>query len=64
MKVTHPRSGKSLRLPNAAFNSTFIPSAAGYYKVVIDLKEGIEIKPNDEVVKKGSTPFTLEYIAK
>ena len=32
--------------------------------VNIDLKEGIEIKPNDEVVKKGSTPFTLDYIAK
>lgn len=73
--VTHPRSGKSLRLPNAAFNSKFtnagsgpgsfrIPSTAGYYKVVIDLKEGIEIKPNDEVVKKGSAPFTLDYIAK
>ena len=73
--VTHPRSGKSLRLPNAAFNSKFtnagsgpgsfrIPSAAGYYKVVIDLKEGIEIKPNGDVVKKGSTPFTLDYIAK
>ena len=73
--VTYPRGGKALRLPNAAFNSPFvnpgsgpgsftIPSAAGYYKVVIDLKEGIEIKPNDEVVSKATTPLTLEYIAK
>ncbi|EEX52917.1 hypothetical protein HMPREF6745_1650 [Prevotella sp. oral taxon 472 str. F0295] len=73
--VTYPRSGKSLRLPSAAFNTTYantgngpgsfnIPKEAGYYKVVIDLKDGIEITAKDEVVRKGSTPFTLEYVAK
>ena len=73
--VTYPRSGKSLRLPSAAFNTTYantgngpgsfnIPKEAGYYKVVIDLKDGIEITPKDEVVRKGTTPFTLEYVVK
>ena len=41
-----------------------IPKSAGYYKVVIDLKDGIEITPKDEVVRKGTTLFTLEYVAK
>ncbi|MFC2814570.1 MAG: hypothetical protein ACFN4S_12275 [Prevotella conceptionensis] len=73
--VTYPRSGKSLRLPSAAFNTTYantgngpgsfnIPKSSGYYKVVIDLKDGINITPKDEVVRKGTTPFTLEYVAK
>jgi len=73
--VTYPRGGKALRLPNKAFNTPYanpgggpgsftIPSGAGYYKVVMDLKDGIEIMPNDEVKAKGSTPFTLEYVAK
>lgn len=67
--VTHPSSGNSYRLPNTFFNSHvggsagsfLIPSGAGYYKVVIDLKDGIDIAADGTVTPKGDAKFTITY---
>lgn len=69
--VTHPSSGNSYRLPNTFFNSYvgnnaggfLIPSAAGYYKVVIDLKDGINVAADGTVTPKGDAKFTIDYVA-
>lgn len=70
--VTYPSNGNAIRLPIANFNSSYlnpsngdtsfkIPSAAGYYKVVIDLKNGINISSAGTVTPKGNAKFTLNY---
>ncbi len=72
--VTYPGSGSPIRLPKTNFNSTYvnasggdgsflIPGSAGTYKVIIDLKEGINIAPDGTVTPKGSSQFTLDYVA-
>ena len=70
--VTYPHSGFSVRLPNTNFNSIYvnaagangsftIPKTAGRYKVIVDLKEGINIGADKTVTPKGSAKFTLNY---
>ena len=40
-----------------------IPSGAGYYKVVIDLKDGINVAANGAVTPVGDNHFTMDYVA-
>lgn len=72
--VTWPGSGKTVRIPITNFSSAYlnpsngdtsflIPSGTGYYKVVIDLKDGINISPDGTVTPKGQSKFTLNYIS-
>lgn len=72
--VTWPGSGKTIRIPITNFSSAYlnpsngdtsflIPSGAGYYKVVVDLKEGINVSPEGTVTPKGQSKFTLNYIS-
>uniref|UniRef100_A0AB33JIG4 Uncharacterized protein n=1 Tax=Prevotella sp. GTC17262 TaxID=3236797 RepID=A0AB33JIG4_9BACT len=71
--VTHPSSGATTRLPITNFNSGYlnpsngdtsfkIPAAAGYYKVVIDLKEGVNISAAGVVTPKGTSKFSIDYV--
>lgn len=71
--VTYPSSGTPIRLPKTNVNSAYIntsggdgsfliPSSAGMYKVITDLKEGINIGPGGTVTPKGSSQFTLDYV--
>lgn len=70
--LNHPSQGKNIVLPNTDFTgsnidktpgSFLLPSAVGYYKVVLDLKEGVTISPDGVVTPKGSQKFTLNYVA-
>ena len=69
--VVHPSTGASHRLPNTFFTKYvggnaggfLIPSSAGYYKVVIDLKDGINVAADGTVTAKGNDKFTIDYIA-
>lgn len=71
--VVHPSTGINAFLPNTNFSSEYvnasggntsfkIPSAAGYFKVIIDLKDGISISSDGSTVTpKGSSKFTIDY---
>lgn len=70
--LTHPSTGSNTPLPNTNFTggnidktpgSFLLPSGAGYYKVVLDLKEGVTIGTDGSVTPKGSQKFTLNYVA-
>ena len=71
--LTWPGTGKSLRLPAANFSSSYVnsvetgsfnlPAGVGYYKIVIDLKDGVTINADETVTPKGSSKFTLNYVA-
>jgi hypothetical protein len=63
---------QSVRIPNTYFTEAYkssadetgfiLPTTAGYYKVVVDLKDGINIS-SGSVTQKGNTKFTLSYQA-
>ena len=69
--VVHPSTGHKYRLPNAFFPASLrkdadgfhIPSGAGYYKVVIDLKDGIHVAADGTVTAKGDNHFTMDFVA-
>lgn len=72
--VTWPGSGTSTRLPISIFQTDYanpsnaptsfrIPSGVGYYKVIIDLKDGVNIATDGTVTAKGTAPCTLDYTA-
>lgn len=72
--VTWPGSGTSTRIPITNFTNAYLnpsngdtsfllPSGAGYYKVIVDLKEGINISSTGVVTPKGTSKFTLNYVA-
>lgn len=68
--LTHPSTGKNTPLPNTGFSGSYIgatpvsfllPTSAGYYKVAVDLKEGVTISPDGTVTPNGAQKFTLNY---
>ena len=69
--VVHPSTGHKYRLPNAFFPASLrkdadgfhIPSGAGYYKVVIDLKDGIHVAADGTVTPKGDNHFAMDFVA-
>ena len=69
--VVHPSTGHKYRLPNAFFPASLrkdadgfnIPSGAGYYKVVIDLKDGIHVAADGTVTAKGDNHFAMDFVA-
>lgn len=70
--LTHPSTGSNTTLPSTNFTGSYIdktpgsfllPSGVGYYKVVLDLKEGVTIGTDGSVTPKGSQKFTLNYVA-
>lgn len=70
--LNHPSQGANIVLPNTDFTGGYIdktpgsfllPTAVGYYKVVLDLKEGVTISADGAVTPKGSQKFTLNYVA-
>ena len=69
--LTHPTTGNSYRLPNTRFKAYvgseaggfLLPAAAGYYKVVIDLKDGVTVAADGTVTPKGNADFVIDYIA-
>ena len=69
--VVHPSTGHKYRLPNSFFpapvrtgtDGFLIPTAAGKYKVVIDLKDGINVAADGVVSPKGNSHFTMDFVA-
>ena len=73
--LSWPGDGKTITMPSSNFtgceylnaaggNGSFtIPSGTGFYKIVVDLKEGVVVGEDGTVTNKGSQPFTLEYVA-
>lgn len=74
--LTNPSADTKVELPNAAFDSGsnamngnathfLLPTTAGYYKISVDLKDGVRIGDDGTVtpVNNGS-PFTLRYTLK
>ena len=49
---------------NSSVSSTsfLLPSGAGYYKVVIDLKDGVNVADDGTITNKGSDKFTIDYV--
>lgn len=69
--LNHPSTGAPVSLPNANFIGSniagtptgfLLPTTGGYYKVVVDLKEGVTIS-DGIVTPKGSQKFTLTYVS-
>lgn len=69
--VVHPSTGHKYRLPNSFFpapvrtgtDGFLIPTSAGKYKVVIDLKDGINVAADGVVSPKGNSHFTMDFVA-
>ena len=73
--LSWPGDGKTITMPSSNFTgceylnasggdgSFTIPSGTGFYKIVVDLKEGVNVGEDGMVTNKGSQPFTLEYVA-
>lgn len=73
--LTWPGTGKSVVLPSGNFGgneylnpnggdgSFTIPGGTGYFKVVVDLKDGVSISSDGTVTNKGKQAFTLDYVA-
>ena len=73
--LSWPGNGKTITMPSSNFTgceylnaaggdgSFTIPSGTGFYKIVVDLKEGVVVGEDGTVTNKGSQPFTLEYVA-
>lgn len=69
--LNHPSTGANILLPSTHFTGSYIdktpatfllPSGAGYFKVILDLKEGVTIGADGTVTPKGSQKFTLNFI--
>lgn len=69
--VKKPTSTENIPLPNTNFsgsyvnnvpNSFLLPTSAGYYKVRIDLKDGITIGSDNTVSSNGSKKFTIDFL--
>lgn len=71
--LTHPSTGKKVLLPNTNFteanissaeNGFLLPTSGGYFKIIVDLKEGVTLSEDgNTVTPNGSAPFTLNYTA-
>ena len=73
--LTWPGTGTSVVLPSSNFGSNeylnpnggdgsfTIPGGTGYFKVVVDLKDGVSISSNGTVSNKGKQTFSLDYAA-
>ncbi|MCC8170187.1 MAG: hypothetical protein LIP00_00050 [Parabacteroides sp.] len=69
--LTHPSTGQNTPLPNANFTGSYIgatpvsfllPASGGYYKVAVDLKDGVTVAADGTVTPNGAQPFALNYI--
>lgn len=58
-----PFSGSIYACPIGGGDGSFkVPSGTGFYKVVIDLKDGVVVGADGTVSNKGSQKFTLDYV--
>lgn len=73
--LTSPSEDAKVELPNANFDASsgifsgnpthfLLPTAAGYYKISVDLKEGVVIDEDSKVVTpvNAGSKFTLRYM--
>lgn len=69
--VKQPTGSANLLLPNTNFTGSFVnsvpnsfllPTGAGYYKVRIDLKDGITIGNDNTITPNSSKKFTIDYL--